>query len=225
MSLIPLSYDAVRKLAHCQLEPWMIYAPWRTPKHYEQRRIHQRVDNCSKDFRGWRVSIESSDAAQQALEKHRLRRQKSFYFGTMGGFEEATLAAREYRNTCEEALGLVAWRLKKPEHLEDALCFAGISLHVGKRAPYWIYRQNGRKIIGSIAQMGLRDSYEWLAHRIAELEDLSCPPSGIPLPMISIDQEYGLIAYGLNVLELTRERQHTQQWARQFLRKVSEKST
>ncbi|WP_156675929.1 hypothetical protein [Pseudomonas sp. Leaf58] len=209
----------LRHLAIHQLEPWMVYAPWRSTKDYAQRRIHQRVDNASKDFRGWRVSVESTADARQALNQNRLRCQKSFYFGTVGSFEGATLEAQAYRDSCEKALGLVPWRLKKLEHVEDAFAVSGIVLNVGKRAPFWIYRQNGRRLIGSIAQLGLRGAYTWLAERVAEIEGTASVPSDIPMPLLTADQEAGLIAYGIAQMELEVERQHSKQWAVDYVAK------
>jgi len=208
----------LRHLTIDQLEPWMVYAPWRLTKDYAQRRIHQRVDNASKDFRGWRVSVESTADAKQALSSSRLRCQKSFYFGTVGSFEGATLEAQAYRDSCEQALNLVPWRLKKLEHVEDAFAVSGIVLNVGKRAPFWIYRQNGRRLIGSIAQMGLRQAYEWLAEQVGEIEGFTSLPADSPLPLLTIDQELGLLAYGVDQEVLDSERQHTQRWAQEFVR-------
>lgn len=220
MNISSMTLAELRHLTIHQLEPWMVYAPWRSNKDYAQRRIHQRVDNASKDFRGWRVSVESTADAKQALSHNRLRCQKSFYFGTVGSFEGATLEAQVYRDSCERALSLVPWRLKKLEHVEDAFAVSGIVLNVGKRAPFWIYRQNGRRLIGSIAQMGLRQAYEWLAEQVGEIEGFTSLPEHSPLPLLTSDQERGLLTYGIHQEDLNNERQHTQRWAQEFVRKT-----
>lgn len=214
-----LSLNDVQTLTPYQLEPWMIYAPWRTTKEYAQRRIHQRVDNASKDFRGWRVSVESSAEGWKSPDVDRQRFQKSFYFATHGGFCQATSDAQHYRNSCETELGLVPWRPKKLAHIEDAFTVSGIVLNVGKRAPFWIYRQNGRRLIGSIAQKGLREAYVWLAQQVAALEGLPSVPDDVPLPLLAHAQKKGLIQYGINFSEIDKEDDRTKTWVKAFVDK------
>jgi hypothetical protein len=219
MTTAILTLEDLRILTQKQLLPWMLYAPWRTQKAYAQRRIHQRLDNASKDFRGWRVSVESTGTAQLEFKNNRLRCQKSFYFGTVGSFEDATREAQAYRDSCELALGLVPWRPKKLDHIEDAFAVSGVVLNVGKRAPFWIYRQNGSRLIGSITQMGLRTAYIWLAERVAEIEGTGSVPLDIPMPIFSPEQEQGLLAYGVTQAELDDERSHSKDWALDFVGK------
>lgn len=206
-----LTLDHLARLGRDDLLPYMIHAPWRTVKTYDQRRIHQRIDNDEKDFRGWRVSVESG--------QDRVRSQKSFYFSSHDDFDHATREARKHRDGLEAQMGLVPWRAKKLTNLEDAFTVSGIVLSVGKRAPFWIYRQEGRRIIGSISRLGLRDSYLELAERVAEIEGFATVPADVPLPMFSTEQRQKLLDHGTSLETLDAESQHSRAWALGFVNK------
>jgi hypothetical protein len=212
MNLIThLTLDHLARLGRDDLLPHMIHAPWRTVKAYDQRRIHQRIDNDEKDFRGWRVSVESG--------QDRIRSQKSFYFSSHNDFSHATHEARQHRDDLEMQMGLVPWRAKKLTHLEDAFTVSGIVLSVGKRAPFWIYRQEGRRIIGSISRLGLRDSYLALAERVAEIEGFATVSADAPLPLFSTEQRQKLLDHGTSLQTLDAEAQHSRAWAIDFVNK------
>jgi hypothetical protein len=212
MNLIThLTLDHLARLGRDDLLPHMIHAPWRTVKAYDQRRIHQRIDNDEKDFRGWRVSVESG--------QDRIRSQKSFYFSSHNDFNHATHEARQHRDGLEKQLGLVPWRAKKLAYLEDAFTVSGIVLSVGKRAPFWIYRQEGRRIIGSISRLGLRAAYLDLAERVAEIEGFATLPADAPLPMFSTEQCKKLLDHGISLETLDVEAQYSHSWALDFVNK------
>lgn len=218
MNLITyLTLDHLARLGRDDLLPHMIHAPWRTVKTYEQRRIHQRIDNDEKDFRGWRVSVESG--------QDRVRSQKSFYFSSHNDFDHATREARQHRDHLEMQMGLVPWRAKKLASLEDAFTVSGIVLSVGKRAPFWIYRQGGRRIIGSISRLGLRESYLWLAEQVAKIEGFATVPNAAPLPAFCAEQRQKLLDHGISLETLDAEAQHSRAWALNFVNKQRNQAT
>lgn len=213
-ALPALSLNDLASVGYADLDAFMVEHRWRTELSYAQRRITPRLDKSKVDIKGWRVSHEKGTGAS------RDRIQKSFYFGTHEGFEDATGKAHSYRDGLEAEQGLVAWRLRPVESLENAFCVAGITLQTESgRRPYWLYRQGDKRITCSIAQHGFREAYLEVARAIAPVDDKA------PLPLLNASEASALINSGLLTQhELDVETMATKMWVRNYLLSIRNKS-
>ncbi|MBD8088730.1 hypothetical protein IFT48_01975 [Pseudomonas fluorescens] len=212
-SLPPLTLEDLASVTFSDLDSFMIEQRWRTQRNYDQRRITPRQDKGKVDIKGWRVSHEKGTG------DNRERIQQSFYFTTYNGFSAATAEAQSYRDNLERENGLVAWRLKPVENLENAFCVAGITLQTGKgRSPFWLYRQGDVRVTSSIASHGLRGAYFEVARTIAPVDD------DAPLPLLTAEEAEPLISTGLLTQEaLEAEELATRMWVRNYLLSIRSK--
>lgn len=215
LSLPPITLEDLSIVGYADLQTHMIEHRWRTELQYMQRRITPRQDKSKSSINGWRVSHE------KGIGSTRDRIQQSFYFSTKGGFEQTTAQAQEYRDRLELEQGLVAWRLKPVDSLENAFCVAGLSLQIVKgRAPFWIYRDAETRISASIATHGLRGAYLDVAKRVYALDDES------PLPVLTPDETQALIVNGHASAELIeQEALYSYQWVRNFLLRLRKEAS
>ncbi|AXH60004.1 hypothetical protein [Pseudomonas amygdali] len=213
-ALPPLTLNDLAGVGYADLDTFMVENRWRTDLSYAQRRITPRLDKAKVNIKGWRVSHEKGTGAK------RDRIQKSFYFGTHEGFEDATSQAHSYRDKLETEQGLVAWRLRPVESLENAFCVAGITLQTESgRRPYWLYRQGNKRITCSIAQHGFRGAYLEVAKAVAPVS------SSAPLPLLNADEAAALISSGLlTQQQLDVEAMATKMWVRNYLLDIRNKN-
>jgi len=213
-ALPPLTLQDLKSISYEDLDSYMVEQRWRTELSFAQRRITPRLDKSKVEIKGWRVSHEKGSGST------RDRIQKSFYFASHDGFEGATRNAHQYRDELEFEQGLVAWRLRPVEALENAFCVHGITLQCSPgRQPFWLYREGSKRITCSISRHGLRGAYMEVARAIAPVG------SDAPLPLLTDDEVESLITASLVTQQvLEAEEMNTKMWVRNYLLGVRNKS-